>query len=148
MPLGRIIWDHAVHPGCWLCLLSRAFSSVQTVSEVNPSTAVERARCCHCVCQVSFCFIPTFWVLHKTTRLSTHGHACDFPSRVAVTKPNSQHLFNFLLPGWFHQFRPSWPLQLATSLLLPVRTSSRTSKSSNAPVGLGAPYITCYQAKT
>lgn len=87
LPLGRIIWDHAVHPGCWLCLLSRAFSSFQTVSEVNPGTAVERARCCHCVCQVSFCFIPTFWVLHKTTRLSTHGHACDFPSRVAVAKP-------------------------------------------------------------
>lgn len=52
LPVGRIIWDHAVHPGCWLCLLPGAFSSVQTVSEVDPGAAVERARCRHRVRQV------------------------------------------------------------------------------------------------
>lgn len=41
LPLGRIIGDHAVHPSCWLRLLSGAFPSVQTVSKVNPSAAVE-----------------------------------------------------------------------------------------------------------
>lgn len=38
----------------------------------------------------------------------------------------------FSAPGWFHQFRQSWLLQLATSLLLPARTSWRTSKSRKA----------------
>lgn len=44
------------------------------------------------------------------------------------------HLFTCysLLPGWCHQFRQSWHLQLAISLLLPARTLSRTSKSKNA----------------
>lgn len=27
-------------------------------------------------------FLPVFWALHETTRLSTHGRACDFPSHV------------------------------------------------------------------
>lgn len=35
----------------------------------------------------------------------------------------------FLLPGWCHQYRQSWLLQLDTSFLLHARTSSRTSKT-------------------
>lgn len=56
LPLGRIIRDHAVHPSCWLRLLSGAFPSVQTVSEVNPGAAVGRAGCCHRVGQVRLPF--------------------------------------------------------------------------------------------
>lgn len=51
-PPGRIIGDHAVHPSCRLRLLPGAFPSVQTVSEVHPGAAVQRARCRHRVCQV------------------------------------------------------------------------------------------------
>lgn len=52
LPLGQLARDHADHPSCWVCVLSRPFPSVQTMPEVNPSTAMERRRCGHCVCQV------------------------------------------------------------------------------------------------
>lgn len=114
-PLRQIVREHAVHPSCWICVLSRPFPSVQTMSEVNPSTAVERTRCSNCVCQVRLQVL-----------------ALDL--FIFLIHVEEYHLFNlcFLVPGWYHQSRPSWLLQLATSLLLPARTSSRTSKSKNA----------------
>lgn len=55
LPLRQIDRDHADHPSCWLCVLSRPVPTVQTMSEVNPSTEVERTRCSNCICQVSPC---------------------------------------------------------------------------------------------
>lgn len=99
-------------------------------------------------------FYLSFWLYMKQLGflhmdvlvISPHMYVCYhiWQIIVSVAKPNNQkQLFNFLLPGWSHRFRPSWPPQLATSLLLPVRTSSKTSKSSNASTGLGSAYITC-----
>lgn len=55
LPLRQIDRDHADHPSCWLCVLSRPVPTVQTMSEVNPSTEVERTRCSNCICQVRSC---------------------------------------------------------------------------------------------
>lgn len=52
LPLRQITRDHAGHPSCWVCVLSRPFPAVQTMPEDNPSTEVEWRRCSHCICQV------------------------------------------------------------------------------------------------
>lgn len=54
-PLGQLGGDHADHPGCWLRVLPGPFPPVQTMSEVHPSTEVERAGRCNSVCQVRRC---------------------------------------------------------------------------------------------
>lgn len=79
LPLGRIIGDHAVHPSCWLRLLSGAFPSVQTVSKVNPSAAVEWARCRHRVCQVRFSFFSL---------VISPSHVCHTCGRLSCPSPN------------------------------------------------------------
>lgn len=97
-PLRQIVREHAVHPSCWICVLSRPFPSIQTMSEVNPSTAVERKRCSNCVCQVRplqvlaldlihveeyICLIPVFWSQAGIISPGRHGffswlHHCFF----------------------------------------------------------------------
>lgn len=50
--LRRIDRDHADHPSCWVCVLSRPFPAVQTMPEVHPSAEMERRRRSHRVCKV------------------------------------------------------------------------------------------------
>lgn len=52
LPLRQIARDHADHPSCWVCVLSRAFPAVQTMPEIHPSAEMERRRCSHRVCEV------------------------------------------------------------------------------------------------
>lgn len=71
--------------------------------------------------QVQGHYFLSMWLLSSLKAFTTSGNE----------KPSCS-LASSLLLGWCHQFRQSWLPQLATLLLLLVRTSSRTSKSRKA----------------
>lgn len=104
LPLRQIDRDHADHPSCWLCVLSGPFSSIQTMSEVNPSTEVERKRCSNCICQVRPCKNVVFgfcMVLHMSNAMNADISSGYSPLTLLILVSNNSVSPKLVCPTCF-----------------------------------------------